>query len=35
MLHDFVATILATDSEANVIVLGDFNDFEFSTRSTR
>ena len=30
VLHDFVASILAKDSEANVIALGDFNDFEFS-----
>ena len=28
--HDFVATILAADTNANVIVLGDLNDFEFS-----
>jgi hypothetical protein len=29
-VHDFVDTILALDPQANVIVLGDINDFEFS-----
>jgi 5'-nucleotidase/UDP-sugar diphosphatase len=31
VVYDFVADILAADSNANVVVLGDFNDFEFST----
>jgi uncharacterized protein len=31
ILHDFVASILAADPNANVIVDGDLNDFEFST----
>jgi predicted extracellular nuclease len=30
VVHDFVADILAADPAANVIVLGDINDFEFS-----
>jgi uncharacterized protein len=30
VLNDFVDEILAADSRANVIVLGDINDFEFS-----
>jgi len=30
VVHDFVATLLAVDPDANVIVLGDVNDFEFS-----
>ena len=30
-VHDFVASILALDPEANVVVDGDLNDFEFST----
>ena len=30
VVHDFVASILAADPEANVIVLGDLNDFQFS-----
>jgi predicted extracellular nuclease len=30
IVHDFVASILALDSNANVIVAGDLNDFEFS-----
>jgi len=30
IVHDFVASILAADPQANVIVLGDINDFEFS-----
>ena len=29
-VHDFVADILAIDPNANVIVLGDLNDFQFS-----
>jgi hypothetical protein len=29
-VHDFVESILALDPQANVIVLGDINDFEFS-----
>jgi hypothetical protein len=31
IVHDFVNQILAIDSNADVIVLGDLNDFEFST----
>jgi predicted extracellular nuclease len=31
VVHDFVAAIEAADRNANVVVLGDFNDFEFST----
>jgi predicted extracellular nuclease len=30
VVHDFVAALLAADADANVIVLGDINDFEFS-----
>jgi uncharacterized protein len=30
VVHDFVSTLLAVDPDANVIVLGDINDFEFS-----
>jgi hypothetical protein len=30
VVHDFVATLLDLDPNANVIVLGDINDFEFS-----
>jgi uncharacterized protein len=30
VVHDFVADLLAVDPRANVIVLGDINDFEFS-----
>jgi uncharacterized protein len=30
VVHDFVASLLAVDPLANVIVLGDINDFEFS-----
>ncbi len=30
LVHDFVASILAADANANVVVLGDINDFEFS-----
>src|SRR6185295_6904059 len=30
VVNDFVDTILALDPDANVIALGDFNDFEFS-----
>jgi hypothetical protein len=30
VVHDFVETLLAVDPDANVIVLGDVNDFEFS-----
>ena len=30
VVHDFVETLLAVDPDANVIVLGDINDFEFS-----
>ena len=30
VVHDFVAHLLAVDRRANVIVLGDINDFEFS-----
>ncbi len=31
IIHDFVASALALDSQANIIVAGDFNDFQFST----
>lgn len=31
IVHDFVASILAADAQAKVIVLGDLNDFDFST----
>ncbi len=30
LVHDFVARILAVQKDANVVVVGDFNDFEFS-----
>jgi len=30
-IHDFVQSVLATDANANAVVLGDLNDFEFST----
>jgi len=30
VVHDFVAEILAVDPDANVIVMGDLNDFQFS-----
>ena len=30
VVHDFVVDLLAADEDANVIVLGDINDFEFS-----
>jgi uncharacterized protein len=30
VVNDFVDSILAVDTQANVIVLGDINDFEFS-----
>jgi hypothetical protein len=30
VVHDFVADLLALDADANVVVLGDINDFEFS-----
>jgi predicted extracellular nuclease len=30
IVHDFVASILALDDDANVIVAGDLNDFQFS-----
>jgi endonuclease/exonuclease/phosphatase family metal-dependent hydrolase len=30
IVHDFVASILGSDANANVIVAGDLNDFEFS-----
>ena len=30
LVNDFVDSILAADSEANIVVLGDINDFEFS-----
>ena len=30
VVHDFVDSLLALDPDANVIVLGDINDFEFS-----
>ncbi len=31
IVRDFVASILTLDANANVVVLGDLNDFEFST----
>jgi uncharacterized protein len=31
VVHDFVAALEGADRHANVVVLGDFNDFEFST----
>jgi predicted extracellular nuclease len=31
VVHDFVADLEVADRHANVVVLGDFNDFEFST----
>jgi predicted extracellular nuclease len=31
VVHDFVQQILAVDPHANVVVLGDLNDFQFST----
>jgi len=35
VLHDFVAEILAADPKANVVVLGDINDFQFSAPMSR
>jgi uncharacterized protein len=34
IVHDFVASILALDSNADVVVLGDLNDFDFSETLT-
>ena len=34
IVNDFVDQILAADANANIVVLGDFNDFEFSTALT-
>ena len=34
VVHDFVATILTADPNANVVVLGDLNDFQFSNPVT-
>jgi predicted extracellular nuclease len=34
IVHDFVASILALDHDANVVVLGDLNDFDFSDTLT-
>ena len=34
VVHDFVARILAVQKDANVVVAGDFNDFEFSTTTS-
>ena len=33
VVNDFVDELLAVDPNANVVVLGDINDFEFSRRS--
>ena len=30
VVHDFVADMLAVDPEANIVVMGDLNDFQFS-----
>ncbi len=30
MVHDFVAEMLAVDPQANILVMGDLNDFQFS-----
>ncbi len=30
IVHDFVASVLACDANANVLVMGDLNDFQFS-----
>jgi predicted extracellular nuclease len=30
VVHDFVGTILDVDRKADVVVLGDLNDFQFS-----
>lgn len=30
-LNDYVDSLLASDPDANIVVLGDFNDFDFST----
>jgi predicted extracellular nuclease len=35
VVHDFVAELDAADPAANVVVLGDLNDFEFSTALAR
>jgi predicted extracellular nuclease len=35
VVHDFVAAIHAADPGASVVVLGDLNDFEFSTAVDR
>lgn len=34
VVHDFVQSLLTLDSQARVIVLGDLNDFQFSTAVT-
>lgn len=34
VVHDFVAALLAADPDANVVVAGDLNDFEFSDALT-
>ncbi len=34
VVHDFVAALLAADPDANVVVVGDLNDFEFSDAVT-
>lgn len=34
IVNNFVDAILAADANANIVVLGDFNDFEFSTALT-
>ena len=34
IVNDFVDAILAADANANIVVLGDFNDFEFSPALT-
>lgn len=34
IVNDFVDAILAADANANIVVLGDFNDFEFSPAIT-
>ncbi len=30
VVHDFVAEMLAVDQDANIVVMGDLNDFQFS-----
>ena len=35
MLNNFVKQMLAVDPRANVVLAGDFNDYQFASRSRR